>query len=124
VKFPTYKVTLSHPDTGAPDEEFDVYVDLMLDEADVLASKTSAQYTWAEWLQAVDNREPDALRFMYWLARKRTGNPIDGKFSDISFWLHAFSTQLSDPGDFADEPDEAIVLEGPDPTEGDATESE
>lgn len=124
MKFPTYEVVLSHPDSDEPDEQFEVYSDLMLDEAEVLSSKTKEQYTWREWLVGVDNKEPDALRFMYWLARKRAGNPLECKFSEITFWMHAISVQVADLGDFGELDDGPIVLDGPDPTEGVETDSD
>jgi hypothetical protein len=122
VKYPTYEVVLTHPDSAAPDEKYLVYVDLMLDEADALLRWTGM--TWREWLPSIDERNPDALRFLYWLCRKRAGNPIDGKFSDISFWLHAMSSTVADAGDFAPEEKEPeLKVEGADPTEGVETES-
>lgn len=120
MRYPTFEVVLVHND-DTPDEKFEVYIDLMLDEADSLMRWTGM--TWGQWVGAVDRNEPDALRFLYWLGRKRSGNPIDGKFSDITFWLHNLSKELSDPGDFQADEEPATELTGPDPTEGDATAS-
>ena len=122
MKYPTYRVVLTHDDTGEPDETFDVYVDLMLDEADALMRWTGM--TWGKWLTAaVAEKEPDALRFFYWLARKRAGRPIEGNFSDITFWLHALTFDVVDLGDMADDEDADLTLTGPDPTPGVETES-
>lgn len=120
MKYPTYKVNLTDPDHPEAMQEWEVYSDLMLDEADVLTNYTAKQYTWREWLVAVDEREPDALRFMYWLCRKRAGNPVEGTFSSITFYLHAMTVDLLDAGDFATEVEanEPIELSGPGPTEG------
>jgi hypothetical protein len=116
MRYPTYKVTLDRGGESAV-EEFEVYIDLMLDEADSLLKWTGM--TWNDWVGAVDKREPDALRFLYWLARKRADRPIDGKFSSINFYLHQLTNELSDPGDMftlAAEPD--VEGTAADPTEG------
>lgn len=121
MRYPTYEVTLAHPDTGEKDEVFSVYIDLMLDEADALMRWTGQ--TWNEWLAGTQKNDPDSLRFLYWLGRKRAGDPVEGKFSDITFWLHALTVDVSDPGDFGDTSDEPIVMTGADPTEGVETAS-
>lgn len=121
MRFPTYTVTLEHSDTGAEPEVFDVYVDLMLDEADMLLRSTGL--TWRDWLTGIDAGKPDALRFVYWLARKRAGDPVEEKFSEITFWLHALSTTVKDPGDFGQDDAPSTELVGPDPTEGVETAS-
>jgi hypothetical protein len=119
MKFPTFQVTLTHPG-DEPDEKYEVYLDLMLDEADALLKWTGL--TWQSWLAAVDSNEPDALRFLYWLARKRAGNPVTEKFSDITFWLHSLTREIVDEGDFGPVEAESLELTGPDPTQDAATE--
>lgn len=120
--YPTYRVELA----GDEPEVFEaVYVDLMLGEADRLMQWTGL--TWTQWLQGVDDRVPDALRFMYWLSRSRAGRPVEGKFSDIEFYLHAMTVTLVDAGDFAPADDAGgqgtPEVTGPDPTQGGQTES-
>lgn len=120
-KYPTYLVSLARPESDEETETYEVYVDLMLDEADALMQWTGL--AWGKWLAAAQRNDPDALRFLYWLARKRAGKPIEGKFSEINFWLHALTVDLVDRGDFGDDEPETIELTDADPTEGVETES-
>lgn len=130
MKFHTLRVTFEMAD--GTKESFEVYMDLMLDEADYLSTYAnlpqrpddlSTNPYW-RWLDGIDERNPDALRFLYWLGRKRSGNPYDGKFTAIDFWLNQVVVERVDGGDVLPDPDKPQPEESPDPTEGAETPSD
>jgi hypothetical protein len=72
-----------------------------LSEADELRRFTG--WSRNEWIDALFNDHPDAIRFAWWLGNKRNGTPIDGKLADIDFDLADFEV------DAIEEPDEVPV---------------
>jgi len=58
---------------------------MMLSEADDCERLTG--WTVNEWDKALMDNRANAVRFAYWLGRKRAGNPVEGDFADIEFDL-------------------------------------
>ena len=56
--------------------------------------------TFLSELKALD---PDAVAFAWWLANRRAGTPIAGKFADLDFDLEALRARASIAGEDAEE---------------------
>lgn len=52
-------------------------------DADALLKATG--WRKQEWIQELLTEHPDAIRFAYWLARKRSDRPLEMSFRDIDF---------------------------------------
>lgn len=84
---------------------------MMLREVDQLEKLTG--WTVNEWAQALLDNRSNAVRFAYWLGRRRQGQPIDGRFSDIDLDMGEISWRADTGDDGEAEPsDPPTVPEG------------
>ena len=51
----------------------------------------------ADLLEALQNEDPDATAFAWWLANKRAGTPLEGKFLDLDFNLNGLLVSVPKP---------------------------
>jgi len=75
---------------------------MMLSEADDCERLTG--WTVGEWDKALMDNRANAVRFAYWLGRKRAGNPVEGDFADIEFDLGIVDWKVELPEPESDEP--------------------
>jgi hypothetical protein len=73
----------------------------LLSEADELKRLTG--WSRQEWLTALFDDHPDAIRFAWMVANRRAGSPLPGAFKDIDFDLGSFQVDV-----VADEPEETV----------------
>lgn len=65
-----------------------------LSEADELKRLTG--WSRSEWITALFEDHPDAIRFAWMLANRRAGTPLEAKFSDIDFDLADLKVEIND----------------------------
>lgn len=66
-----------------------------LSEADELKRLTG--WSRSEWITALFEDHPDAIRYAWMLASRRAGEPLDVKFSDIDFDLADLKVEINEP---------------------------
>lgn len=71
------------------DLEFDSW---RLSEADQLIKFTG--WSRNEWIDALFNDHPDAIRFAWLIVNQRNGTPLDVAFKDIDFDLALFRVEI------------------------------
>ena len=72
-----------------------------LSEADDLMRLTG--WSRPEWITALFDDHPDAIRFAWMIANRRNGTPLEGGFKDIDFDLADFTVDV-----VADDEPEAV----------------
>ncbi len=79
--------------------EFD-FGTLSVSEAMVL--KNTAGLGVLEWHESLSQMDAEAVRALVWIAAKRSGTPIEGKYSEFDFDLLALAQSLEVESDAAD----------------------
>ena len=65
------------------EREFDLSTLLISESRDM--KRLIGITTRAAFLEGLTESDPDAIAFLWWLANKRAGTPLEGKFLDIDF---------------------------------------
>jgi len=70
-------------------------------------------WTWDEWRIELGKGKANAVAYAWWLACKRSGAPIPGRFSDVDFDMGAMKFKRLDGEEPEDEPEEEGAPTGP-----------
>ncbi len=65
------------------------------------------------FLDALDDKDPDAAAFAWWLVNKRAGTPLEGKFADLDFNLQGMTFSVPARDDVEPAPEEGAEDDTP-----------